>query len=604
MPIDDPRPEYPRPQFRRERWQSLNGPWRFAFDDGDTGVAAGWWRIAAEDLTAIGSPFDRSIVVPFCYQADLSGVGESEPHELMWYARVLPSLGRGEDEQTLLHFGAVDYEATVWLNGMPVAQHNGGHTPFSVDITSALVPGDNVVIVRAADPRRDLGKPRGKQTWEARPAGILYTPTAGIWQSVWLEPVPRARLDTVTCTSDLASDTVTVDLALVDATGLWCEIEASFDGQIVARVRARVAADRLVVPLRLGVDEATSLVGESRDGEGIHYWSPESPHLYDLRIQLLDPDGRCLDSVDSYFGHRSIDVRNGHVRLNGRPYYQRLILDQGYWPAGLMTAPTDDDLRRDIELVKEMGFNGVRKHQKVEDPRWLYWADVLGLLVWSEMPSGYDFSSLFVERLVEEWLAVVRRDRGHPSIVVWVPMNESWGVADLAGDARQRAFIRALYQLTHAVDGTRPVVSNDGWEHADTDLITLHDYRASEVLESAYIDRVTAVASRPGGRAAFVDGSGDRGQPVLLTEFGGISLASGPNPSLYREVADADDLLTEYRALVTALRRSSAIDGYCYTQLTDVEQETNGLLTMDRSPKVALAAIRAINESMEPVGDA
>ena len=587
MQIDVPRSEYPRPQLRREQWESLNGPWAFAFDDDDVGIRDGWWRTGPAEVGAGRSPFNRSIVVPFCFQADRSGIGESGAHDVVWYARLLPPLQRPSDEQVMLHFGAVDYEATVWLNGTQVAEHRGGHTPFSADVTAALLQTDNVVIVRAADTTRDLSKPRGKQTWEATPAGIFYTPTTGIWQSVWLEPVSRTRVEAVACSSDVASDTVIVAVDLVRATGFRCELEAGFAGHTIATGRAQITSDRLEVPLRLGADGAPP----------VRYWSPETPDLYDLRIRLIDRDGRAVDSVDSYFGHRSVDVSDGHFRLNGQPYYQRLILDQGYWPGGLMTGPSDEDLRRDVELARAMGFNGVRKHQKVEDPRWLYWADRLGLLVWAEMPSGHDYSLLLAERLTEEWLAVIRRDRGHPSIVVWVPMNESWGVPNLSEDAPQQAFVRALYHLTHAVDGTRPVISNDGWEHAESDLLTLHDYRAPSAIASSYGDRAAAVEARPSGRDAFVGDHADRGQPILVSEFGGISIASGPDPSLYREVADGERLVDEYRALVTALRASPIVDGYCYTQLTDVEQETNGLLRMDRSPKVAIDAVREINEA-------
>jgi hypothetical protein len=284
-------------------------------------------------------------------------------------------------------------------------------------------------------------------------------------------------------------------------------------------------------------------------------WSPEEPNLYELRLELLDDSGPVLDAVESYFGMRKVEARGGEVYLNNKPYYQRLVLDQGYFPAGLLTAPTEEDLRRDVELAKEMGFDGVRKHQKVEDPRWLYWADTLGLLVWGEMANAYQYSPGYVRRITSEWQEVVRRDYNHPCIVAWVPMNESWGVPELATDSTQREHLLAMYHLTRSLDPSRLVVSNDGWEHATGDLCTIHDYGDADGIAF-------------GGE----DGEG----------WG------------YATVDSSEELLERYEALVVALRESEAVVGFCYTQLTDVEQEINGLLTYDRRPKAGLDRIREV----------
>jgi hypothetical protein len=323
-------------------------------------------------------------------------------------------------------------------------------------------------------------------------------------------------------------------------------------------------------------------------------WAPEHPNLYDLRLELLDAGRRVLDTVESYFGMRKIEARDGKVFLNDRPYYQRLVLDQGYFPEGLLTAPTDADLRKDIELAKEMGFNGARKHQKIEDTRWLYWADTLGFLVWGEMANAYTYSLDYVRLITSEWQEAVRRDYNHPCIVAWVPMNESWGVPDLPSNPTQIEHLLTMYHLTHSLDRSRLVVSNDGWEHALTDLCTIHDYGDAEALARNYATHESSISAEPARRPIYVPGHGYQGEPILITEFGGIAFGGEEEGWGYTTVSDEEEFLERYDALITALLRSSVVQGFCYTQLTDVEQEINGLLTYDRKPKVELARIREI----------
>ena len=599
--IPIPRPEYPRPQFRREGWTNLKGEWAFAFDDSDAGLADGWQSITPEELRTDGSPFDRQIVVPFCYQSKHSGIGETAFHDVVWYARTFdyPSLG---DERLLLHFGAVDYRATVWVNGGRVASHEGGHTPFSADVTHALTARENVLVVRAEDPSRDVTIPRGKQYWKEKSEGIFYTRTTGIWQTVWLEPVNRSRIDTLRFTPDV--DTASIDVEVsIEAIEREMSLRATveLDGEQVLEDTISVRSslvERSLPLLRRGEAPDTPHLA---DWPGPALWSPEHPTLYDLRLELLDPDGEVLDSVESYFGMRKIQVKDGKVLLNDRPLYQRLVLDQGYFPEGILTVPTDEDLRRDVELAKEMGFNGARKHQKVEDPRWLFWADTLGFLVWGEMANAYQYSTGYVRRMTTEWQEALMRDYNHPCIVAWVPMNESWGVPNLASDRSQTEHLLALYHLTRSLDPTRPVVSNDGWEHAITDLCTIHDYRDAEALARSYTTPESAVAAEPANRPVYVPGYAYRGEPILITEFGGIAFSaeeSGAEGWGYSIVADADEFLERYESIVEALLRSSSVQGFCYTQLTDVEQEINGLLTYDRNPKVDPARVREINEKV------
>ncbi len=592
-----PRPEYPRPQFRRSEWTGLNGEWGFAFDDADAGLSEGWYSVTVEDLRSGGSPFDRSITVPFCYQSKLSGIEETAFHDVVWYARFFEYSAASADERLLLHFGAVDYRASVWVNGMPVARHEGGHTPFSADITSALGDsGDgNVIVVRAEDPSRDVTIPRGKQYWREKSEGIFYTRTTGIWQTVWLEPVNCRRVDSVRLTPEVDAATLNAEVAIEGIEpGMTLRFIVDLDGERVLEdlisVQSSLVERRLPL-LQRGMAPDTPRLSEWPRPA---LWSPESPKLYDLKLELLDESGETLDAVESYFGMRKIEARDGRIFLNNRPYYQRLVLDQGYFPDGILTAPTDDDLRRDIELAKEMGFNGARKHQKVEDPRWLYWADRLGFLVWGEMANAYQYSPDYVRRMTAEWQEAVRRDYNHPCIITWVPMNESWGVPGLLHDATQAQHLLALYHLTRSLDSTRLVVSNDGWEHALTDLCNIHDYRDAEALAASYATPESSVAAQPAKRPIYIPGHEYRGEPILITEFGGIAFAGDEQGWGYSTVSGGEEFLERYESVVTALLDCDTVQGFCYTQLTDVEQEVNGLLTYDRKPKVDLDRVQAI----------
>ena len=507
-------------------------------------------------------------MVPFCAESQLSGIGEI-PGDVVWYRRRFDA---PKAERLALHFGAVDYRATVWVNDRELARHEGGHTPFSVDVTEALRARDNVLVVRAEDTLEDKTVPRGKQFWGRRPEGIFYTPTTGIWQTVWLEPLPARHIRALRINPDLAAGAVDFEL---DADGR-AELDASLDGEVVGRW--------------------SGVAGRGRIGlERVVPWHPGSPRLYELDARLLDPEGKTVDRVQTYLGLRAVETRDGRFWLNGEPFVQRLVLDQGYFPGGLLTAPDDDSLRRDIELAKSLGFNGARKHQKVEDPRWLYWADRLGFLVWDEMPSFQAYSPQAEERLAAEWADVVRRDRDHPSVVAWVPANESFGLQEIEASVRSRFLVR-LYQLTRELDVTRPVVSNDGWEHSLTDLCTLHDYSRPAEVARRYRSLEGALDGTVSGHAPYNPGFEFRGEPLLVTEFGGLQLA-GSGGWGYGQVAGGGQLLRAYRGLVEGLMARGPVEGFCYTQLTDVEQERNGLLTFGRVPKVDPGLVRPITET-------
>lgn len=578
---------YPRPQLVRESWCDLSGEWDFARDDDAT------HRL--DDVV-----FDRTIVVPFPPESSASGIHDNGFLPCVWYRRVVgPGQLRaagldGERRRVLLHFGAVDHSATVWVNGQVVATHEGGQSPFTADLTAVIDPNaDNVVVVRAIDLPGDVSVLRGKQDWREQPHSIWYHRTTGIWQPVWLECVPTATVTGLTWRTDLPSATVDLDVELSGAVdpNSWVRVAFTHAGVALAEARVRtmgrdVCTIRLVIPDQLNGQQYEELL-----------WTPEKPTLIDAAITLETADGAGVDSVTSYLGLRSVLVSHDRLLVNDRPVLVRAVLAQNYWPDTHLAA-TSEMLRREVELILELGFNTARVHQKAEDPRFLYWADRLGLMIWAETASAYAFDRRAMTSLVSEWTAIVRRDQSHPSIIVWVPLNESWGVQHIAHDARQQAFSRSISDLTRALDGTRPVISNDGWEHAASDIWTIHDYESDpSVLGERYGDRANVQSMLdgfgPAGRRISVgDAGADR--PVMLTEFGGVSLATGSSGDWgYSTAPDPVAFEEQVTAILHAITGAAPLAGYCYTQLTDTGQETNGLLYADRTPKFPVARIRA-----------
>lgn len=579
---------HPRPQMTRARWTDLGGTWGFAYDDADVGLDECWFERA--------DVFDRQIVVPFPPESRASGIGDPSFHPVVWYRRTFTLPPDDQDERLLLHFGAVDYRAHVWVNGQLVATHEGGHTPFTADITNALVSGEQTVVVRAEDRPDDLAQPRGKQDWQPEPHKIWYRRTTGIWQPVWLEPVPRVHITALRWTPDLDQGVLGlhVELNRVPSSSLHLRVRIWLRGTLLVDDTSAIARAEARRSFALESGDLTM----SREKL---LWSPDHPNLLDAEIELLEGD-RVVDAVTSYAGIRSCGFADGRFLLNGRPTYLRMVLGQNYWPESHLAGPSGDAIRREVEWIKELGFNGVRIHQKVEDPRFLYWCDRLGVMVWGEMANAYVFSNTAIERLTREWLEVVRRDQSHPCIVTWVPINESWGVPNLERDPAQRHYVRALYHLTKALDPTRPVIGNDGWEHIASDVWGIHDYALNGAdLRERYgsfeaLER-TIREVRPHYRAiAFADAH-RAGEPIMLTEFGGISYrpSAGRQWYGYGMVESAEAYLAKYDELVSAILDSPAIAGFCYTQLTDTEQERNGLLTEDRVPKLDPAAVREIN---------
>ena len=580
-----PRPEYPRPDFVRDSFENLNGEWEFAFDDNDLGLSQKWFRDGA---------FDRTITVPYVYQCQLSGIGDKDFHNVVWYRKRFSLQKKVGRETVLLHFGAVDYQAKVWLNGQMVGEHTGGNTPITLDISREIVYGkENTIVVRVTDDAFNLEIPRGKQYWKPQSEGIFYTGTTGIWQTVWIEQVASDRLEKIWVTPDVDRKRFDVRMEFSGTGEKQVRVRLTFKDHVYADDVIRVQKNR--VERCFWLDQSISLDWNHQESM---VWTPENPVLFDFQFQVFR-DGQVVDEVTSYSALRKVSVTNGKFMLNNTPYYQKLLLDQGYWRNSLMTAPTDEDYVKDILACKAMGFNGVRKHQKAEDPRFLYHADRLGLLVWGETSSAYVYSRQYARDMVREWMDIVARDYNHPCIVCWVPLNESWGVDCIMHNPEEQAHSQTMYYLTKSLDQTRLVISNDGWNHTSSDLLTVHDYEGEyNVLKERYKDVDTILSSTPGHRTLYAQGYAYRGEPIVISEFGGIAFdvnSCENNAWGYTCATTQEDFLKRYWNVVQAVMESPHVQGFCYTQLCDVEQEINGLLTYDRKFKVEAEKIRQIN---------
>ena len=568
MTTDIPRPEYPRPQFMRDEWINLNGTWEFALDPGRSGEARGWTS---------GRTFPKRITVPFPPESDLSGIGERDFMPCVWYRRTFRMPERWTGRRVLLHFGAVDYETAVWVNGRPAGTHRGGYAPFTLEITNLIGSGENELVVRAVDDTRSPLQPSGKQSQEYGSYGCVYTRTTGIWQTVWLEAVPETYTRAIHLTPDLNGGRLII------------EVSVAGPGQgITLRGQARAAGDLVAEATTPTSGDATLLVLDLKD---VRTWSPGDPFLYDLAL-TLEQNNDPVDRAESYFGMRSVHVDGLAIHLNGHPLFQRLVLDQGFYPDGIYTAPSDEALRRDVEISLGLGFNGARLHEKVFEPRLLYWADRLGYLIWGEYPNwGLDHSHPeALGRMLPEWLEVLARDRNHPSIVGWCPFNETSATQD-------PGLIRTLYRTTKAADPTRPVIDTSGYHHVETDIYDCHNYEQDpEAFAAAY---------RPFAEGGEIwrndpDHNGPyTGQPYFVSEYGGTWW----NPAQQGEVAwgygrrpqSEEELFARYRALTETLLFHPKMCAFCYTQLYDIEQEVNGLYTYDRKPKFDPERFRKIN---------
>ncbi|KZS43061.1 glycoside hydrolase family 2 [Paenibacillus glucanolyticus] len=578
--------DYPRPQFVREHWVNLNGEWSFGFDDDNTGERDRWQDNFGGEL---------KITVPFTYETKASGIGREEHHPFIWYNRTLDIPQEDEGKRVVLHFQGVDYLAKIWINGTYVGSHQGGYSAFSFDITPYISFGAaNQLTVKAED-SMDATQPRGKQRWVEHNFECFYVQTTGIWQSVWLEVVEPVHVDSVKITPNMDTRSVRFEYQVKgDFTTKETRLETiiSLKGKQVKKVSLTI--DRPW--LQLDVD----LVHEANGPWKHCLWSPAHPNLYDVEF-ILHQGEEKLDHVYSYFGMRKISIEKGRVLLNNVPIYQRLVLDQGYWSDSHLTPPSEEAIIEDIDAILEMGYNGVRKHMKVEDARFLYWCDVKGLLVWSEMAAAFEFNDNAIQKFTNEWMEIVRQQYNHPSIITWVPFNESWGIAQIAKDRRQQKFTESIYHLTKSFDPNRPVITNDGWEHTVSDILTLHDYiESGEQFKKRYADKDVIVNNERSfnqWKYAYAEGYHYGGQPIIVSEFGGIAFQSESGWGYGKQESSEEEFLSRFRSIHQAIKDTEYIVGYCYTQLTDVQQEMNGLLTEERKPKFPLDIIREINLS-------
>ena len=569
------RPEHPKPQFQRENWLNLNGVWGFEIDNARSGDARG---LQNADAALAGS-----IQVPFCPESKLSGVEHKDFMLGVWYQKKVNLTAQQCENRVVLHFGAVDYECDVFVNGKKTGDHKGGFVSFCFDITHLVHAGENVITVYARDDVRDGRIPRGKQCIEYASKGCYYTRTTGIWQTVWLEFTPKTYIKSVKYDTNAEAGILTVTAQLEGQADLY--LEAFYEGKPMGAAAQKNAAGEVVLTIALSQ---------------IHLWELGIGRLYDLILTFGE------DKVNSYFGLRSIRMADGKFIFNGRSVFQRLILDQGFYPEGVYTAPSDADLAKDIAMSMDMGFNGARAHEKIFEERWLYHADKAGYLVWGEYPSwGLDHSKPeSIYSILPEWMEEIARDRNHPSIIGWCPFNETW---NKQGHIQYDDVIRQIYRLTKAIDPSRPCIDTSGFFHVETDIYDVHDYEQDPaefkrrydllVTENKLYEVFDPPQSHCNGRYEFRQTYG--GEPVFVSEYGGIrwSLEENDRSKSWgygNAVRTEEEFKTRFKGLTDALLDNRKMFALCYTQLTDVEQEQNGLYTYDRKPKFDPAWVRGV----------
>ena len=578
--------EYPRPQFVRNNFTSLDGKWFFAFDDLNIGEENEWF---------LNFPKDMQIMVPYSYQSKNSGLSINDEHKYIWYAKKVKYNQDLTNKRLLLNFEGCDYISKVWVNGIFVGTHKGGYTRFTLDITKAVKKhnGDAFIVVKAED-LKEATQPRGKQTWLKEPFGCWYKETNGIWKSVWSEIVSDTYFTNIKITPCFDEYNIEFELNLNQIEdNCLAKIEITFEDNLISETTLRLV--RRISNIKVDLNN-------NYDGFRVHYWTPTTPNLYDVKITLLK-NNEAIDEIGSYFGFRSFLANKNCLLLNNNPIYSKMVLHQGYYRNGGLTGSSEEILK-DVMLAKELGFNGIRMHQKIEDERFYYYADVLGMMVWCEMPSPYEFKDDTITNLMNEWLEVIKQNYNHPSIVVWVPINESWGIPRVVLDSTNQHLADALYHVTKAYDKYRMVISNDGWEHTTSDIITLHNYaQKGEELTHFYKDLNSMLNGEhrvdySQTRIPFANGYKYNNQPVILSEFAGIGYQNGNDKGWgYGDCVLSDDAyIDRLTSMVKAVRAIDGICGFCITQLTDVEQEINGLLDFDRMPKAKMEQLKkAIN---------
>lgn len=577
-----PRPEYPRPQFERTQWLNLNGPWSYTFDFGNSGKARGFME---------SKGFNERITVPFCPESRLSGVEHLDFINNMWYHRLITIPVEWANKKVILHFGAVYYKTEVYIDGQFAGRHFGGTSSFEFDITALIMPGKPAnLVVYVNDDLRSGKQPGGKQCSGYFSEGCSYTRVTGIWQTVWLEAVSRFGLKQVHTIPDIDQNQLVVHPSFYNQSNSHNLIIRLKDGDRIVAEKTVKANNYSVVVLPV---------------KNLKTWSPENPFLYNLEMVVTDDQKQVIDEVKSYVGMRKVHIEGNRIFLNNKPYYQRLVLDQGFYPDGIWTAPTDIALKHDIELSIQAGFNGARLHQKVFEERYHYWADKLGYLTWGESSSwGLDINDEAAARnFIAEWSEIVLRDRNYPSIVTWTPFNETWSPSQ----EQYPRMVQDIYKVTKEIDPTRPINDASGDSHVVTDIWSVHNYeqnpeRLSEILSQGKNGNFfTNYRKNPFSKYS--------GQPYLLDEFGGISCATvqkakshQPSWGYGESPKDPEEFYTRLAGQVNAILQVETVCGFCYTQLTDVEQEQNGIYFYDRSSKFDMNRIHAIFSKMRRNG--
>lgn len=565
-----PRSEHPDPQFQRKDWLNLNGEWDFEFDFGNSGLRAG---VLEKD------EWSRKINVPFCPESKLSGIEYTDFIAAVWYRKSVTVTEAQLESRVLIHFGAVDYETYLYVNGEEAGYHKGGYTSFTFDITEFLTAGENVIAVNARDDVRDPLVPRGKQSELYNSHGCDYTRTTGIWQTVWLEFVPKAYVKSFKLFPDTVNATLGVS-AVVEGEGAF-KAEAFYDGRLVGSFEKTAAG---------------FVSGDIKLSE-THLWEVGCGRLYDLKITFGG------DEISSYFGLRDIRIDGYKVLINGKSVFQRLVLDQGFYADGIYTAPSDEALEKDIRLSLAVGFNGARLHQKVFEPRFLYHCDRLGYIVWGEFGNwGLDYSrDGALEAMLPQWCESVARDFNHPAIVGWCPFNETW---DRDGRKQNDELLRIVYRVTKQLDETRPCIDTSGNFHVETDIFDVHDYEQKVEIFKGNYDRLMTegvLFERFPDRQEY-----DGKKPAFVSEYGGIqwSLGSRGDAWGYGNAPKSEqEFIDRYKGLTDALLDNERMFGFCYTQLYDIEQEQNGLYYYDRSPKFDPELFRRINSRKAAIED-
>jgi len=574
------RTEHPKPQFMRDSWTTLNGEWEFCYDDNLGGKENGFEK----------KHFERMINIPFCPESVLSGIGDTDFHNCVWYRREILLPDEWNGKRIILHFGASDYETTVYVNGEEVGIHKGGYTSFCFDITDYLSDKDNYISVCAVDDVRDRTQPSGKQSMKRESWGCFYTRTTGIWQTVWMEAVSPVYLKSAKYYTDAENGSINIKLSHIGGEeNVICRATASYNGEFMGSGETKLYG---MLP------EINILLKEK------HLWEAGHGRLYDLKLELIK-NGEVIDEVSSYFGIRNIEIKNGKFMINNKAVFGRWVLDQGFYPDGIYTAPSDEALKNDILYGLQLGFNGARPHEKVFEERYFYWADKLGYMVWGEYPNwGFEPTDMNpVNKFLPEWMESIERDFNHPSIIGWCPFNETWDIEKHNAEIvvpHSREVIETVYHITKAVDPTRPVIDTSGNFHTVTDIFDVHDYEQDVEKFRSYYSRIgegilnDQVNREPKHcfRQTF-----EKGMPVFMSEYGGIywneddkdGWGYGNNPKTREEFSE------RYKGLTDVLLENEFMLGFCYTQLYDVEQEKNGLMTYDRKFKFDPEIIRAIN---------